>query len=82
MGTYNKGEYLVCVTNNMPSFTYGKKYEILSETVDYPTLIDIMNDYEQRSLPSLFYIEKGVKKYYFIKINEWRKKQLEKVFKD
>lgn len=78
---YNKGDHLVCITKNMPSFTYGKKYEILSETVKYPTLIDIMNDNGQRSLPSLYYTDKGVKKYYFITINEWRQKQLEKIFK-
>jgi hypothetical protein len=73
------GDYLVCVTKDMTIFTYGKKYKLMSDATKEDNLIDLIDDNGVRPLPSQFFTQGGKKKYYFITIDEWRRKQIEKL---
>lgn len=78
-----KGDVVYCITKEMNSFTYGKPYVILSDVDLNSSLIDIENDFGDRSLPSLYYREPKSKeiKYYFIPRYEWRIRFIKKLLK-
>lgn len=62
----------VCVTKDWDTFTYGKVYEGKLDG----SLLDVKNDRGERWYPALFG-SGGV--YYFIPIEEWREKQINKI---
>lgn len=76
-----EGDVVYCITKDMQSFTFGKSYKILSSVDLNSTLIDIENDFGKRSLPSLYYTDKGEIKYYFVTRQEWRERFIKKLLK-
>jgi hypothetical protein len=74
-----KGEVVYCVTKDMPSFTYGKAYILLRDVNLNSSLIEVINDFDEVSVPTLYYTEKKEIKYYFISRLEWRNRFIKKL---
>jgi len=69
-----ESKYVVCVTKDFTTFTYGKSYEVLN-VYEFSSLIDLIDDYGDRPVPCLY--REGVK--YFIPLDEWRDKKLKEI---
>lgn len=69
----------VCVTRNFQNFTYGKIYE--GELTNSKTTLNIINDLGYKTLPSYYSscFERGQRYYYFLSLEEWRDKQIDKI---
>jgi hypothetical protein len=78
----------VCVTKDWNHFTYGKTYE--GEQLG--SLLDVEDDIGDRPMPCLYGVESVIpmmnttyygpptkKIYYFLTLEEWRNKQINKV---
>ncbi len=73
-----RGDWIVCICKNWENFTYGKKYQVLSDT-EY-SLINVVNDIGEYPLPSLYgYDGPNKKVYYFATLEEWREMQIDMV---
>lgn len=68
-----KGDFVICVCKVFNSFTYGKKYQLISDYTG-TSLIDILNDYNERTYPC--YYRNSEKEKYFLTIKEWRENQI------
>lgn len=73
-----KGDWIVCICKSWQYFTYGKKYQVLSEC--HHNLVDVTNDIGENPIPCLYgYDGPNNKVYYFTTLEGWREIQLEKV---
>jgi hypothetical protein len=69
-----RGDIIVCVTKELNSFTYGKKYEVLMDQFgpDRMSIVDVMNDRGDRYMPA---------SNYFATLEEWRQMRIDELTK-
>lgn len=72
-----KGDWIVCVCDKWESFTYGKKYKVLSD-VNF-NLVDVINDFGENPVPCLYGYDEGKRVDYFITLDQWREINLNKI---